>query len=247
MQPYPPQDDDRLALVVEDIGVMLHDTGVPTAAKITRWITKILSDAASRRAWWFLKNVASATLAAGNDIVDLKGDVDTLERIYCPRRLNKISLARITDLRMAAAANGTPNGGPPTHYALEAGRRVHLWPCPSAAVTFAVLYQRPFEIEILPTLWDVVIADGVIGRYGRHFDRDQLTEDPVEFERRYESGLKRAAVDCWDVEGFTNWEEDLPAQASLTADSSTDTATDFTTPASLTGIGHECIYTLVVP
>lgn len=246
MQPYPPQDDDRLGRIVADIQGLLHDTNAATQTKIERWVNLVIADAAGRRAWWFLKNVASTSLAAGEDIVDLKGAIDKLMAVYCPRRLHQLPLGVLTDLRMHAAANGLPNGGPPTHYAIEAGRRVHLWPCPNVAVTFATLYQRPFEVEIVPDEWEEILLNGVLGRFGRHFDRDALTEDPVEFERRYEAGLRRAATESWDVMGFSNWEQRLPAQASLTANSATDTAVDFIKPASLTGIGHECVYPLVV-
>ncbi len=155
-------------------------------------------------------------------------------------------MSTVTDLRARAAADGRPNAGPPTHYALEAGRRIHLWPAPAVATPFSTLYTRPLAVEIVPPSWEALLLHGILGRYGQHFDRDALSQKPEYFERRYEDDLRRAKSDSWDVEVSNPWGVELAASGSVTADSANDTATDFVMPASLTGIGYVCVYPLEV-
>lgn len=257
LQPFPPPDHKRLARIVKDVADLLHepcelsDEGALSViassaqAKIERWIGHVLEDAASRRKWWFLENVATTTLAAGQDVIDLTGHVDKVSRAYAPRRLWPMSLAELTDVRMGAAAVSAPNAARTlTHYALEAGRRVHVWPAPSATVTFAVLYTRPMHVALLPSaFWEAIVLDGVLGQYGRHFDRDALTQDPEFFELRYEKRLSRATTQAWDIERALRWDAELEALTTVTASSATDAATAKLVPASLSGVGHVTIQT----
>lgn len=244
MQPFPSVDQDREGRVVSDICDLLHDHKEATQNKVKRWIKLILMEAAMPpRRWWFLDNVASTTLDLGQDIVDLTGHIGRIAAIYCPVRLHKTTLQHITELRMSATAESRANGGYPTHYALEAGRRVHLWPCPHLTMPFAAMYQRPMDLAIVPDEWEMIVVNGVLGRFGRHFDRDQLTQDPADFELRYLDALRRAALDGYDVERIEHWDDTLPSGSSVTANSSTDTAVAKVTPASLTGIGYVSVET----
>ncbi len=243
-KPHPAQDSDRETRIAQDIYDLMHETdpGADTVRKVKRWISLVLANAAPRKRWKFLDAIAAAPLVAGADIIDLRGHIDQVIAVFAPRRLNKTSLQHILDARQAAASGGQPNAGQPTHYAIEGGRRLHLWPAPHQPLAFAVLYSRPLRLEIVPEQWEPIIVNGVLGRYGRHFDRDALSQDPEWFEKRYEDDLRRADIDGWDIESAPRY-TDLPAGHTLTADSSFNTARDVLVPASLTGIGYVTIET----
>jgi hypothetical protein len=123
----------------------------------------------------------------------------------------------------------------------------------SGLTPFAILYTRPMDLAIVPDYWETVVLDGVLGTYGRHFDRDALGDSPEEFERRYESKLQRANNDSWDLERAPLYEDsqdvqDLQREAQDAADfgtaqSESGLATSHTVPASLTGIGSVTIET----
>ncbi len=259
MQPFPWQDSKREGRVIQDVLDVLRDntvydnlqTDTSLTRRIKRWITHVLNDA-NRRKWWFLENVATTTLAVNQDIVDLRGHIDKITAVYCPQRLNKISLAEITNLRQSAATNNSSNAATKaTHYAIEAGHRIHLWPAPSASISFAVLYTRNIHVAIIPDSWEVIILNGIIGLYGQHFDRDALVDNHDAFETRYERQLARAKSEHHDIEIINRFKNELSAVSTVVADSSTDTGTDVLMPASLTGIGYETIetgdYPLTVP
>ena len=251
MQPYPRQDSEREGRIIQDVLDLLHDNTLygdlqadtPTTRKIKRWIIHVLNTANDIRKWWFLENVATETLPAGSDIIDLRGHIDKVAAVYAPKRLHKITLQRITELRMAAQTAGSPNAGPPTHYALEAGHRIHLWPAPAEETAFAVMYTRPMHVAIIPNSWETIVLNGIIGMFGRHFDRDALIDEPAVFETRFYRALKNARKDGYDVAIINRMRSELPAQATLVADSATDTGTDVIAPASLTGVGYTTIET----
>ena len=319
---------ERVNRVVNDICSLQHDNSAQARARAGRWVGHVLQDANSRRKWWFLERTVVTMLAAGEDVVELRGDIDKPIALYCGARLEKTSLARITELRQAAAANGCVNAGRPARYALErvtTGLRVHLWPAPgassslvftadagtdqltvTAALTtgtrvrvktagtlpvpllvdttyyvinisstliklasslanakagiaidltsagagahtllygltpFGILYTRPMDLAIVPDFWETIALNGVLGTFGRHFDRDQLASDPAEFERRYEAQLSRGNTDTWDIERARRWENELATELQ-TALSESDGATTYLLPASLSGIGYVTI------
>lgn len=107
---------------------------------------------------------------------------------------------------------------------------------------FALLYTRPMDLAIVPDFFETVTVNGVLGTFGRHFDRDQLGSDPENFETRYERQLLRGNSDSWDIEKLRRYEEDLATELAA-AGSESDGATGYTVPASLTGIGHVTIET----
>ncbi len=334
----------RVERVIGDICSLQHDTSSMARARALRWVAHVLQDANSRRHWWFLDRAAGALLAAGEDVVELRGHIDKPAAVYAGVRLEKISLERITELRQAAAAMGRPNAGAPRRYAMErtnTGLRVHLWPAPPASSSqaftadsatdqlllastanlptgtrvrlansggalpaplaagttyyaiavdathvklatslanakagtaidltsagtgahvllsgltpFACLYTRPMDLAIVPDFWETLVLDGVLGTYGRHFDRDALGAAPEEFERRYEAKLKRGNIDSWDIERAPLWEDNqdvvdlqraAPDAAGFqTAESESGLATSLVVPASLAGIGYVTIET----
>ncbi len=107
---------------------------------------------------------------------------------------------------------------------------------------FALLYTRPMDLAIVPDFFETVAVNGVLGTFGRHFDRDQLGSDPENFEIRYEKQLLRGNTDSWDLERLRRFEEDLAGELA-TALSESEGATGYTVPASLTGIGYVTIET----
>lgn len=237
----------RIDRVVNDVCSLLHDDSAEAKARAMRWVAHVLQDANSRGPWWFLKKRVAATLTAGQDIVELRGDIDKVSKVFAPGRLRKLTLEHLTELRADAVANNKPNAGTPFGYAIEYGSRLklHLWPAPPAGNTaLQVLFTRPIDVAVVPDAWETIILNGVIGLFGRHFDRDQLAQDPVEFEKRYERQLRRAISDSHDVEISRGW-DDTPAGTSTVAplNSTTDAATAVTVPASLSGIGYVTIET----
>lgn len=258
MQPYPPRDNNRILRVLADVADLLHqpytlDEGAGTIAldarferAARRWAGHVLDDIASRRRWWWTENLGAASLDEGQDLVDLAGDLDRVVAVFGPRRLIKAPLAYVAELRAAALADGNANAAAEAAlYALEGGRRIHLWPAPAGALALQVLYTRPLAIEILPSHWERIVVDGVLGRYGRHFDRDALTQSPESFEARFEAALMRAAADSWDVERVPRFDT-ATGSSTVTLDSASETATSVTIPASLEGIGSACVYVLEV-
>lgn len=331
----------RLDRLIGDICALLHDDRAEARERARRWIAHVLADAAGRRRWEFLQKQAATLLAGGQDLVELRGDLDRITAVYAagPRagaafnppvggwrargwsqspRLNKRPLAWVVERRLAA-----PAAGAPTDYAVDltpTGQRVHLWPAPtgskaqtatadaatdlltaaahglatgtrarlsttgtlppplvagtgyyairlsadtlklatsaanatagtavdltgagsgshtleSGLTDFAVLYSAPINIEALPATWETLVLNGVLGMFGRHFDRDALTTDPSEFEIRYEKQLRRAASEHWDLERAPRFDLDTAASDTSAA---TSVATSVAVPASGTGVG----------
>jgi hypothetical protein len=243
--PFPSQDDTREARLVQDVLDLLHQDAADseTTRKVKRWL-KFVTDHMQQRPWWFLRRIAGTELAAGNDVVDLRGAIQRVEAVYAPGRLKLVPLGTLVAWRAQAAADGAPNGGEECGcYAIEAGYRLHLWPAPSGAVTFRALYQRPLDLALLPESLEPTVVNGVLGRYGRHFDRDALSQDPAVFEQRYQQELAAAASGSFDaVEHAPLWEN--PATDSLSSpQSSGGQATTTVVPASVTGVGYVSIET----
>jgi hypothetical protein len=241
---YPYLDSDREARIVQDIADLLHDE-VPsesTTRKIKRWIQHVLWDAGERRRWWFLEATAARWLNAGDDVIDLLGHAETVAAVWASERLAWAPLSQILEWRLAAQRQGGANAGQPARYALEAGRRFHLWPAPAARTAFAVHYTRPMHVALLPNHWEGIVLDGVLGKYGRHFDRDALTQDPEFFEERYERRLQRAVVATghFDLERIDRWMEDYATQAG-TSLAAMGGSTELLVPASVSGIGYHTI------
>ena len=238
MQPFPAADHERLGRVIADFAAFIRfDTNAANTAMVTRWIGHVLNRAQlAQPRWWFLENLASTTLAAGVDLVDLRGALAGLCAVWAPLRLEQRALPWIVDKRQCAARYGRSNAGWPEYYALEAGRRLHLWPAPHQAMPFVLQYVRPIDIAIVPDTWEPVLLDGLVGLYGRHWDRDALTSRPAEFEKRFYAGLRRLTLDGLDqVVSVQRWID--TTVASVTAGSASDTATGYVVPASLSGIG----------
>jgi hypothetical protein len=249
--PFPVADHQRIDRVAQDISDLIFHVGVlnrenPQHAeffrKAERWADQTLRVSAMGHRWWFLDNLKSATIQAGQDIIDLKGHLDRVVSIYAPRRLHLTTLSNLIDLRARAAACNRPNAAREcTHYAVEAGKRVHLWPAPSQPISFHVLYQRPMHIALVPHEWEPIIVNGVIGMYGRHFDREQLSQDAAAFEARYREQLREAKTETHDVPVIRRWRDELDGDVQAAANSSTDTAVEVLVPASIEGVGFEMI------
>lgn len=105
-----------------------------------------------------------------------------------------------------------------------------------------VLFTAKIDLALVPDAWETIVLNGVLGTFGRHFDRDQLADDPEEFERRYEAQLGRAGSDSHDITVVPHWDEELAA-STVSQASEAGTATGVVVPASLTGIGYVTIET----
>lgn len=241
---FPFINSDREARIVQDVADLLHEPSpsAETTRKVKRWIQLVLWDAAERRRWWFLEAVAARYLNVGDDAIDVVGHIDAVSAVWAPLRLARTPLAQILEWRQDAAANGRPNAGEPARYALEGGRRIHLWPAPAKRTAFCVYYTRPMHVSLVPDNWEGILLDGILGKYGRHFDRDALTQDPADFEKRYERRLNRSAVASghFDLERIELWMAEHATQTgtSLAAEGG---STELLVPASVLGIGYQDI------
>lgn len=238
--PWPTIDPAREARVVQDVADLLHESAPSdeTRRKVLRWIAHVLTDAGLYGPWWFAQALLPTTIPAGADLIDLRGDLDRVSALFAARRLVQIALPRLLELRADAAANGTGNAARfPTNYALEAGHRIHLWPAPSAPFTLQVLYGRPLNLAICPPEWELLVLDGVLGLFGRHFDRNALTQDPQAFEARYRLALRRAKSHSFDVVQAYTLAGALSGGQMLSADSAARVPTTVMAPASVSGIG----------
>ena len=238
LHPYPAPDFDREGRLVQDVIDLMHGTDNDDfKRKVKRWLTLVLQDAGRRRRWWFLEHAVTTTLGPGDDVIDLKGHLDRVIAVFAPERLTKAPLSTILEKRLTASRDNLPNAGPqPTQYALEAGRRLHLWPAPDRAVQLGILYARPLHVALVPDEWESILLNGVIGKYGRHYDRDALLDKAGNLEERFEHALRNAGSDSWDIDRLQRWTDDL-ASGTVAAASTNGEAYRFTAPASLRGVG----------
>lgn len=245
--PNPGRDTAREARLVSDVADLLHEVppSAETERKIKRWLELVAQDAAQGRRWWFLDHLSQGAVTAGADVIDLMGDLDRIIAVYCPLRLDHVPLGVIAQQRAQAAKDSRRNAGWPTHYALEGGKRLHLWPAPHQGMPFAVHYSRPVDVQLFPPGWDAILLNGVLGLYGQHFDRDALSQNPEYFEGRYREQLKRARLEHHDLVRLPGWLRDT-ATATLATSSASAAAVQRVMPASLTGIGSVFVYPLVV-
>lgn len=241
MQPFPPQDNIRESRVVEDICVMLHDDTDATRTKVKRWIQHVLNKARAVKRLWFLENLTWITLGRGRDVVDLLGHVDSIHSVFCPLRLDMASLSELVEQRQWASAMGHGNAGKPEIYAVESGRRIHLFPCPHESMLFSVLYSRPIHVALVPDHWETIILDGVLAFYGQHFDRDALTQNQELFEGRFYGTVRRETDGSHDASIMRRYARVIHGTSRLTADSESDSSAPLLAPASLTGIGYVSI------
>lgn len=213
-------DPDRESRVVDDICALLHDDTDKTKALAVRWIKGVLLRVQRLRSWWFVVASHQTMLDTGVDIVALTGGVDRVKAVWCPRRLVSVPLSELLEKRMGATGNNTRNAGIPTHYAVEAGYRLHLWPAPQSLTAFAIVYTRPLSIDGLPDEWEPFLLDGVLGYYGQHFDRDALTQSQEYFEQRFVRAINNLNIEHFDAtvaRMFDAW--DLSPSAAVAANS----------------------------
>jgi hypothetical protein len=190
-------DSTREARLVSDVCALLHDQTTATQDKIKRWLRQVLLRAQRGRNWWFLSRSRVSELPAGFDIFDMVGEIDRISSfMWGQYPIDLVSLSYLQTLR---GRNGTLNAGDVRFYALESGHRVHLWPAPATTEDIRLVYRLKITIENVPEEWEPILMDGVLGLYGRHFDRDALTQDPEIFEHRFFSGLNECNRESTDL------------------------------------------------
>lgn len=243
--PYPKQDNERQGRVVADVLDRLH---VPSpsdkdTARVEKWISATLYFAARNRRLWFLEHLAAAALPQGADVIDFSGQIDKVTAAFAPKRLDPVSLQEIAGLRAEAQACARPNAGRPRLYALEAGKRLHLWPAPYAVspeTPLTLTFTVPPDVSLLPDEWEHILSDGAIGLYGRHWDKAQLIDDADEIEARFLQALKDQRNPSLDAMVHDPWKPGRHRlqEGTVTPQSAAGTATGVVVPASLTGIGY---------
>lgn len=230
LPPYPAADPAREARIVAQVCELMHEpkpaqllfdalesAPAPAVApaythatqrRVARWVASVGNKAKGFRPWWFLRARIAGTVPAGADMLDLGFDFDRPGALWCPGRLEQRALSSLIEWRALAALHSRPNGGRPTHYALEAGRRIHLWPAPDAEYPLRGVCQRVFSIALCPDEWEAILVDGVLGFYGHLFDRDALaTINPADMQARFWDGLRRANIENHDAASFKTYDD----------------------------------------
>lgn len=249
---WPAPDPEREARIVSAVAEFLQETPEDPAAdppvypaavtqRLRRWLRALLQELSPQGPWPFLSRLAGTSLAAGQDLVDLAGDVDRLLAVYAPRRLAAVSLEEVVGHRQAAAADHLPNAGEPRLYGIEGARRLHLWPAPDRTYPLRVAFCRPLDVRLVPSDWEAWLVDGVLGRYGRHYSGGDLLGEPQDFERRFLAGrrLRRAgsfdpAVHLGPLGAYLAWGGTVTAASAGEADPA---VVPLVVPASLAGVG----------
>ena len=244
--PHPAPDHNREDQLVADVidFAKMPDSEV-TRARVKRWLGFVMTKCNVRR-WWFLENVVSTVLQPGQDVVDVKGDFDRAIGLYAPARLKRASLPQVLNARAHVNDRELANSGPVKFWALEGSRRIHLFPAPSSRTTFTLHYLRPFAIPILLPEFESILFDGVVGFYGRHFDRSALIENPADFVNYFQSMLKKVRPSDFDTHVISAEIEQAVGTSTIDIQSAVNSGTEVLVPASLSGIGYSCIYALEV-
>lgn len=217
-------------------GVRLHLWPAPPLSSSTPFTASAATDE--------LTVAASATLATTGRAVRLT-TAGTLPAPLVGTATYYVIRVSDTAIKLATSAANAKAGTAIDLTDAGTGAHTILW----GLTPLALLYTVPLDLAVTPAHWETIVVNGVLGTFGRHFDVDQLADDPEAFERRYESQLKRAGSDSHDIDTVPHWDTD-EAASDVSASSGLDTATSYTVPASLTGIGYVTIeagaYPLVV-
>lgn len=194
----PEPDYERMNRLVQSVADVLF---APAAdkdfkRKCEAWIKAVVTKISLGWDFGFLQSVHYDTLVAGVGVFRLEGDCNKVHAVFAPGRLRRYSLV---DSAASAAGHSFSHIGVPEAYALESGNQLHLLPPPADDTSVAVVYSRPIDVSIVPDSWEPVIVDGVIGLYGRHYDRAALNEGSSEFERRFRREVRWLRRECGDA------------------------------------------------
>ena len=254
---HPAQNEKREGEVLQLLQDMTHNTGDKMDKRFKSWINLIVHDINERmHGCWWLKHVHFFTVKAGQDVIDIDGDFDRVVSLHGYRRIDQIDLSKLVSIRAQAQEtdrvrhNRTGygfygNAGDVENYAIEAGRRLHLWPAPDREMTIGLIYMRPPALPLMPTdYWNMVVYNGVLSEFYINFDRDGLVANPSHLHNKYKKSIKVGCHQDHDVvthriDGLI--EEACYKQSNI--DSNDGKKTTIVAPASLSGIGYMTIDT----
>lgn len=210
---HPTPDPDRSKRIVGDvIGLMKLNNNEATRSQVTRWLQLTLSKAQgmNRLPWWFARRLFACLAYPGQDVFDLQGQLDRTITLFCPNKLRLKPIGFILEKR-AEGSLGTP-----AFYSLH-GARIHLWPAPKEETLFVITYTLPITADIVPPEWESCLIDGVIGFYGKYFDRSGLLENPEEFAQRFMAGIKASRSEHFDSESYERYQDFEITKGGLTS------------------------------
>ena len=210
---FPPPDPERGKRIVSDvIDLMKLQNNEATRSKVNRWLELTLGKAQrmNRLPWWFARRLFACIAYPGQDVFDLQGDIDKVIALFCEKKLKLKSIGFILECRAEGKL------GKPLFYALHGGR-IHLWPAPNDEVLLAITYAKPLTVEMVPVEWESCLIDGVIGFYGKYFDRSGLLENPDEFSQRFMAGIRASRSEHFDTESFDRHYETVITKPGLTS------------------------------
>ena len=213
---YPKPDPDRPKRIVTDvINLLKLNDNERNRAMAAAWLKHVLVKArqTSKLPWWFQRRLFCCLAYPGQDVFDLQGDkLEAILSVYCPMKLEQKPAGYIIEHRAASAMDNLANCGEPACYAQHGGR-LHLWPAPEQPYPLQITYTAPITPECIPSSWETIVIDGIIGLYGRHFDSSGLLEDAAAFVERFYAALKQDR-DCNNLDVIKcDQDPALPAMA----------------------------------
>lgn len=197
---FPKVDKERKGRIISDVISLLKLVKTSEQEEIiSRWCAHTLNKAtkSSRLPWWFASRLFACKIYPGQDVFELQGNnkLDGIIGAYCSQKMIVKPISYILECRSSSYTGKKANRGEPVVYS-QYGGRLHLWPAPDKEMPFIISYTVPITTEIIPDSWESILVDGIIGLYGRHFDKSGLLESASEFRDRFYLALKNERAIC---------------------------------------------------
>jgi len=166
--------------------------------KAKDWINQVYADVAAETE--FEQDYATMALAIGSKVYTLDAAVLRIKQMYVTpagqeqsRPLEPVSLEQILEWSASNGATSANTGGV-THYALLGGRKIHVYPTPSAADTVTIYYVKlPTALSAagdVPVLQEPYVTECLVN--GASYKAAMFLKDPdaLTFRQAYEASIR---------------------------------------------------------